>query len=247
MLLKKFRDMKKKPQTNLSTSEDTIQSMRNWVRKIEQSVSSISSRLAAVEKRLSIGKTKDSSEPFVLDGTSEVHMEQVMRKLKNVKKNKELYDVVKIITHVLSVNHEELLSQQQEISSCKNQLHILQESLTETLDHIKQSSLVGSETISELADRMQSLERHEPLLMRLGKLEIPIEITGIIGGILAFLIAVLVWLDQKAVLLSPWFLACIGVVLIGSAVLKTFHLGSAFDKPWKTLSPIDHNLREKQP
>ena len=47
------REKKKMLKKEDVVSEDNIQSLRSWVRKIEQSTMSVSSRLSAVEKRLS--------------------------------------------------------------------------------------------------------------------------------------------------------------------------------------------------
>ena len=58
---KKNKDNKKKKKSDLVVYEDNIQSMRSWVRKIEQSANSISSRLSAVEKRISRGAGPDNN------------------------------------------------------------------------------------------------------------------------------------------------------------------------------------------
>ena len=73
-------------------------------------------------------------------------------------------------------------------------------------------------------------------------MEIPIEFTGNIGDLLAFTIAILVAINQKAVLLSPLFLFLVCVLLIGSAMLKMVRTRSRnslrpyFTMPLKTPS-----------
>ena len=53
MLVRKPKTKTTKKKTKKDTSsQDNIQSMRSWIRKIEQTTSSVSSRLSAVEKRL---------------------------------------------------------------------------------------------------------------------------------------------------------------------------------------------------
>jgi hypothetical protein len=95
--------------------------------------------------------------------------------------------------------------------------------------------------------KILQLAQRKPLVMRLGAMEIPLEVTGIIGGLLAFTIAMLVWLNQKEVLLSPVFLSGIGILLIGSAVLKTVRLRSHKQRqyPIPVESPLAAPLHEE--
>ncbi len=58
--------------------------------------------------------------------------------------------------------------------------------------------------------------------MKLGRMEIPIEISGVIAGVIALLAAFFVMIKQNSILVSPVFLALIGCVFIGSALLKSF-------------------------
>ena len=58
---KKKDKAKTKQKKTSEIYEENIQSMRSWVRKIEQTTNSVSSRLSAVEKRLSIKKVDFSS------------------------------------------------------------------------------------------------------------------------------------------------------------------------------------------
>ena len=73
---------KQKLSTNSSKINDNIQSMRSWVRKIEQSTSSISSRLSAVEKRISARNNGDSKNSVsgltIIDGP----IDNIITKLK---------------------------------------------------------------------------------------------------------------------------------------------------------------------
>ena len=68
--------------------------------------------------------------------------------------------------------------------------------------------------------RLEKIERREPPVMRIGSMEIPIEFTGVIGGILVFIIAILVIVGQKEIIISPIFLAVVGILLISSALFK---------------------------
>jgi len=52
---------KKKALRDKTSSEDTVQSFRSWIRKLGQTANSLSSRLSAVEKRLSRRKLGSSA------------------------------------------------------------------------------------------------------------------------------------------------------------------------------------------
>ena len=99
---------------------------------------------------------------------------------------------------------------------------------------------------------MERLERREPLVMRLGTMEVPIEFTGIIGGLLAFTVAILVVLNQKTVLLSPVFLFVVGLLLIGSAMVKMIRTRSktalrpTYSMPLTTRSGHINSLQYEQ-
>jgi uncharacterized RDD family membrane protein YckC len=102
--------------------------------------------------------------------------------------------------------------------------------------------------------RMKRTERQEPFVMRVGALEVPVEFTGLIGGLLAFIIAILVLIDQKSILLSPVFLFLVGLLLIGFALLKMVRTRSRtplhpfFTRPIKTpsaqINPIPYERKE---
>jgi hypothetical protein len=210
---RKEKESKKKRINERADSEENLQSVRSWIRKIEQSTSSVSSRLSAVEKRLSGqmsettgGKTIGIEGPI---GTLFVHI-----------KKKDTPEIARVLDSELTFLHNELVKQQQETNALKEQLEELEKThLTMTTE------LQGMQnTVAELNTTMDSQRnkqvRQEPFVMHLGSLEVPVEFTGIIGGLLAFLIAILVLIGQKDVLLSPWFLIPVGFLLIGFALIK---------------------------
>ena len=97
----------------------------------------------------------------------------------------------------------------------------------------------------EISNCLHRLENRIPRVLKLGTVEIPIEITGVIGGILTFIIASLIALEQNELVFSPWFLVLIGFVLLGSAMIKTLHHGSTILKPWKTKEVTTYESAEK--
>jgi hypothetical protein len=249
MLVRKKREnlLKKKAIHEDLSSGENLQSLGSWIRKIEQSTTSVSSRLSAVEKRLSIGMIESESVHLV---TMEGPVEKLIL---NVKK-KNASELARALDGELSLLHNELVNQEQQLGSLKEQLVVVEKmnmAITENLQKVH-TAMSQMNTTMEL--RLNGPERREPFVMRLGTMEIPIEFTGIIGGLLAFTIAILVVINQKAVLLSPVFLFLVGVLLIGFAMLKMIRTRSrsslrpCFTMPLKTssvqINPVQYERKE---
>jgi len=199
--------------TEDSSSGENIQSLGSWIRKIEQSTTSVSSRLCAVEKRLSIGMMESESVHLVtMEG-------RVAKLVLNVKK-KNAGELARALDGELNLLHNELVKQEQQLTSLKEQLVVVEKMNMEITAELQTVHTEMSQMNTTMELRLERTDRREPFVMRLGAMEIPIEFTGIIGGLLAFTIAILVAINQKAVLLSPLFLFLVGVLLIGSAMLK---------------------------
>lgn len=249
MLVRKKREnlLKKKAIHEDPSSGENLQSLGSWIRKIEQSTTSVSSRLSAVEKRLSIGMIESESVHLVT-------MEGPVQKLILNGKKKNASEFARALDGELNLLHNVLVNQEQELGLLKEQLVVVEKmnmAITEDLQKVH-TAMSQMNTTMEL--RLNRPERREPFVMRLGTMEIPIEFTGIIGGLLAFTIAILVAINQKAVLLSPLFLFLVGVLLIGSAMLKMVRTRSRsslrpyFTMPLKTpsvqINPIPYERKE---
>jgi len=249
MLVRKKREnlLKKKVMTEDPSSGENLQSLGSWIRKIEQSTTSVSSRLSAVEKRLSIGMMESESVHLVT-------MEGSVEKLILNGKKKNASELARALDSELSLLHNELVNQEAQLGSLKEQLVVVEKmnmAITENLQKVH-TAMSQMNTTMEL--RLNRPERREPFVMRLGTMEIPIEFTGIIGGLLAFTIAILVVINQKAVLLSPVFLFLVGVLLIGFAMLKMIRTRSRsslrpyFTMPLKTpsvqINPVQYERKE---
>ena len=249
MLVRKKREnlLKKKVMTEDPSSGENLQSLGSWIRKIEQSTTSVSSRLSAVEKRLSIGMMESESVHLVT-------MEGPVEKLILNGKKKNASELARALDGELSLLHNELVNQEAQLGSLKEQLVVVEKmnmAITENLQKVH-TAMSQMNTTMEL--RLNRPERREPFVMRLGTMEIPIEFTGIIGGLLAFTIAILVVINQKAVLLSPVFLFLVGVLLIGFAMLKMIRTRSrsslrpCFTMPLKTslvqINPVQYERKE---
>jgi hypothetical protein len=215
MLVRRNREamLKKKAiQDNISSS-DNVQSMKSWIRKIEQSTLSVSSRLSAVETRLSGGVPGSGN-------TDALMMSGPVSKLILNKKRKNASEIAQLLDGELTTLHHEVVHYEQKLEHLTEQLGSLEQVNTMTKADIQTIHTLISQMNSKLELGMDHFERREPFVMRLKGMEIPIEFTGIIGGLLAFLVALLVIFNQKAVLLSPLFLGFVGVLLIVSALLK---------------------------
>lgn len=237
MLVRKKKEnvLKKKSMLEAADSEDTLQSLRSWIRKIEQTTTSVSSRLSAVEKRLSGGT-------MGIHQTGQGGMEgPVETFLLNMKKEN-AGEAARLLDGELALLHNELVSQQLETTDLKTHLEALEKVNTTVTDSLQGTQTVVSELKNTLETQMKQTEHHEPLVMHLGALEVPVEFTGIIGGSLAFVIAFLVLINQKEILLSPVFLVLVGVLLLGFAMGKMFRLrsrailSSSFELPIETPS-----------
>jgi hypothetical protein len=249
MLVRKKREnlLKKKVMTGDPSSGENLQSLGSWIRKIEQSTTSVSSRLSAVEKRLSIGMMESESVHLVT-------MEGPVEKLILNGKKKNASELARALDGELSLLHNELVNQEAQLGSLKEQLVVVEKMNIAITENLQKVHTAMSQMNTTIELRLNRPERREPFVMRLGTMEIPIEFTGIIGGLLAFTIAILVVINQKAVLLSPVFLFLVGVLLIGFAMLKMIRTRSRsslrpyFTMPLKTpsvqINPVQYERKE---
>jgi len=236
---RKAKTGKKKKKKDIS-SEDNVQSMRSWIRKIEQTTSSVSSRLSAVEKRISrrnLDSPNDSLPGTILEGP----IERIFADLKEEKNSKDIEEVSRILDSEFAIMQEELISQENEITSLEGQLGTISSSLAEIKEEIQKLQTSETQRSYEMNVRLEKIECREPPVMRIGRMEIPIEFTGVIGGILAFIIAILVVVGQKAIIISPVFLSIVGFLLIGSAVFKTINIGSGISRFYEKTSKIEEH------
>jgi len=207
--------------TSKTTTNDNIQSMRSWVRKIEQSTNSISSRLSAVEKRISArinGESKNSvSGLTIIDGP----IDNIISKLKKDNNDNNLEYIFRVLDSELAMLQDDIEVQNAEIEKFKNHIDQLSESIDETNhEMIKIKDSTGKHLIN-FNDRIEKLERKAPPTMRIGKLEIPIEISGIVAGSIAIIAALMVAMNMVEIITTPLFLGVVGLLFIGATIAKT--------------------------
>jgi hypothetical protein len=137
----------------------------------------------------------------------------------NVKK-KSARELARTLDGGLTLLHNELWRQDQALCCLKEKLVGIDETNTIFTRELQLVNTTLSQMKTATEEQMEQAGRRDLFKIRLGAMEIPIEFSGIIGGLLAFSVAILVLLDQKAILLSPVFLFCVGVLLISSAMVK---------------------------
>jgi len=215
MLVRKRKEKKpkKKGREKDVDSEENLQSVRSWIRKIEQTTASVSSRLAAVEKRLS-GRMSGT------DGLKTIGIEGPVETLLAHGKKKNTSEIAHILDTELTCLHNEQMRQQQEVNGLREQLEEIEKTQTTISTNLQTMQTSMADLQALVKSQRNKKENHEPFVMHLGSLEVPVEFTGIIGGLLVFLIAILVLIGQKEILLSPWFLFPVGLLLIGVALVK---------------------------
>jgi archaellum component FlaC len=244
MLVNKNKTKKKK-EKNTIASEDTIQSFRSWIRKLEQTTNSLSSRLSAVEKRISKRKSNiyDNS---ISENTLDRPISKIFESLRDEKNVENIEEITNILDDEFNILQEELIQQQTEITTIKEKFKEIDATLTMLTEELKKENMVSSTVLNDVTTRVEKIESREPPTLKIGKMKIPIEITGIMGGILAILIAVLLAIGISEVVTSPVFMAVVGLILISSAVFKTLNLKSLFTRHFKKSHEVTSEVEDAQ-
>ncbi len=105
-----------------------------------------------------------------------------------------------------------------EIANLKKEIESLKKDETVII------SLKKGDVKKEIANIERRLERLEKkkAIVKVGKIEVPLEITGIVGGFIAFIIAILLFGGYKDIIVSPPFVMFVGIVLLTATALKTY-------------------------
>ena len=175
--------------------KEGINEINNWLQRIQQRVESIEKRLDAVERRLS-GKSFES--------------------VKFVGGVKEDSGLIKKLEEEINELREELKKIDKSGRDKKEK---------EVVISLKKKG-VEDNVLKEIANMERRLERLEKKkatpVVKVGKIEVPVEITGIVGGLLALFIAALLFGGYKKLVISPSFVMFIGIVLLTATALKTY-------------------------
>lgn len=221
MLANKTKKAKNKKKKSTDNSEENLQSMRSWVRKIEQTTNSVSSRLSAVEKRLSVRKGDASDSSTTGIGALGKPLQRVFADLKQGESSsKEIIEASQILDEEFERINDELTAQQTEVDGIKEKIGEINKSIVDIKGEIKKTREIEAKYLTDFKSRIELIEKRAPPVMKLGKIEVPIEISGLIAGFIAIFAALFVYLDETEFLISPMFLGIVGFLFIGSAVFK---------------------------
>jgi len=172
-------------QTDKNNSRKDNDQQYSWIRRLESHIQSLSSRLAAIEKRLSI-QPEDHPIPPALSSQKP--------------------------TQKMKIDE----STQQKINDLETQI----QDITAQLATLKKQTANHHRTTNQELSR---LYKREPPILQIGNVELPVEISGLLGGILAFILAGLVLLGQAPLITSPLFLILVGFVFLLSTLLKIWN------------------------
>ena len=203
--------------TTSGDDPERITALHSWMQKNEQMIASLSGRLAVVETRLSLvapPSDNDAHEECVGP------MQQLVR---DGKKNRIVNTRAwaKVLDHDLESLRASLQDHDRRLDVITNQMTVMSASVEKTLSASTQAKAEAALTTASVMERLTQVEqRDQPLAMHLGRFELPLEVSGILMGLLAFMISALIFFGQKAVLVDPMFLTGIGMVFIVIAIMK---------------------------
>jgi hypothetical protein len=243
--------IKKKNTKDKDISDDNIDTLRSWIRRIEQSTNSLSSRLSAVEKRISNYKDKSKISGISIIKSSEGPIEKIVESFEKEKKDKDVIEVSKILDQEISSIQDSIVSHDQELTTIESKLATLENTVA-LLDKNESNVISHIEQINKsMNQQLSKIERRIPPTVKLGKLEIPFEITGITLGIFLFFAAILLFLDMQHLILSPFLLLLVGIIFILSALFKSIlslRQQSRFDmSSRKTDNELNFNKKSTKP
>jgi len=209
---------KKKDEKEAGVQATDTGNLRGSLRKMEQNIDSLNKRLDAIERRL-------SEEGF--EGTTSIDAGGGSQ------------NVEKRMHHLSKKMKGEIAQLQQELQEMKQQYKNPVKTDSTGKKHSTSptvlragkkksggTSNINSKTVADLERRMEKLEGRKTTV-KVGRIEVPIEITGIVGGILAFLIAALLFQGYRDLIVSPAFVVFLGVVLVLAAAFKTYLINMA--------------------
>ena len=100
-----------------------------------------------------------------------------------------------------------------------------------TISILQDTLLTQQKELEYLKEKIEKYsKKNNHLTMKIGEREVSLEITGIIGGLISFLIAGLILLGGKNIVISPLFITIIGIIFISFSMMKPFYNTPIFKK-----------------
>lgn len=151
----------------------------------------------------------------------EQEMESLEKRLDAVERRLSNEPLDEIKMPKLKGEENRLKNMEKEILFIKENLKNLKREPLIVLGKKDRKGEAGDKKLDEILQRLEKLEKRKATI-KVGRIEVPIEITGIVGGVIAFVIAALLRAGYKEFVISPDFVAGIGIILILAAALKTY-------------------------
>jgi len=204
----------KKEKERESKDDKELKELNSYIQRLQQNVRSLEKRLDAVEKRLSNEPFENPSLMMVEKGEKRTDMPQNIEKLIR-KLQDEIEDLKNKVKEGGAGGKE--IKEVKDVKETKG----TKEPKEPIISIRKSEAKKYDNAILNIERRLEKLERRKATV-RVGKIEVPIEITGIVGGLIAFLIAILLLEGYKGLVISPGFVGFIGIVLIAATAVKTY-------------------------
>jgi len=88
-------------------------------------------------------------------------------------------------------------------------------------ENLKKARDLEIKFLTDFRERIEKIEHTAPPIMKIGKMEVPIEISGVIAGFIAIIAALFVNYQMTSFIISPVFLLLVGLIFIASALFKS--------------------------
>lgn len=184
----------KKQTLNSVKITTTVAEMRTWMRNLEQRLMSLSARLGAVENRLS--------------GSSLAYDQQHLDESADNKHG--------LLQQAFSMDESTI----EQVQRIQNEFKLVTNLLSDLEKRIVFFETFKDEAKKEIA-LLHSQKKGHAVMMRFGEKKIPLELTGLIGAAISFVVAILVFFDYTEVVLSTTFLIGIGCLFLLTSFLQT--------------------------
>jgi len=194
-LIKMHLKIGKRNKHTASSKSKELEEIGNWIQRIELKLNSLEKRLDAVERRLS----NESFEGLRFGEKRTIDYESFEEKFSEVKKEIELFK-------------EEM----KKLRNYKEEIPVISLKKRRGVEESNECM----KKIEEIEEKLEKIENKTTV--KIGGIEFPIEITGIVGGIIAFIIGILLFLGYREMITSPSSVILIGIVLLLSTGIKIY-------------------------
>jgi len=202
-----FGKESKKKKDVMPSENGGFKGLTNWVHRIEQQMNSLEKRLDAIERRL-------SGEPFESPHFSKASSD-------GREKGEKIYEALQ--QEISSIKKDIKALQSQQWKPQQRKAKEREEPVTISLSrkNVRENYAKELASIERRLERLEKSRKAAPTV-KVGRIEVPIEITGIVGALFAFIIAAFLLGGYKDLVVSPPFVVTIGIVLLATTALKTY-------------------------